>query len=335
MDRIGYFERGYELYNNKKYKEAAEHFLLSITKEHSRAAEAWLGHCYELGLGVEKDLLLAKDLYQTSLYYTGSSQEREGLWAWVHGRLEQLKDIPFCGSIVQFIDGIGNVKVIKNINGPNSPQLRYNIDEAVVSTNKKSSIVEMLHFARETITQLNSKWTCDDKSRFFDGYTLDTHHFRLIVTRGDSNAYHTRLDGRDCHVTFPHSADLNYIYVQETILKKVRDVIYKRAQIVIPPVLQRVSERINVPYRKCIVVKTLRNYSAMYYPATRDVTFCARCIQLPRESLESLCIHELTHSFVHSHNKDFYDKMLQLGGRKMCDLDKNLWEENLWPYLNI
>ena len=335
MDRIGYFERGYELYNNKKYKEAAEHFLLSITKEHSRAAEAWLGHCYELGLGVEKDLLLAKDLYQTSLYYTGYSQEREGLWAWVHGRLEQLKDIPFCGSIVQFIDGIGNVKVIKNINGPNSPQLRYNIDEAVVSTNKKSSIVEMLHFARETITQLNSKWTCDDKSRFFDGYTLDTHHFRLTVTRGDSDAYHTRLDGRDCYVTFPHSADLNYIYVQETILKKVRDVIYKRAQIVIPPVLQRVSERINVPYRKCIVIKALRCASAMYFPSTRDIKFSATCIQLPEKSLEALCIHELTHSFINGHGKDFYDKMQELGGSEMCNIDKNLWKENMWPYLNI
>lgn len=335
MNRTDYFERGMELYKSKRYNEAAEHFLLSITKEHSSVAEAWLGHCYEQGLGVEKDLLLAKDLYQTSLYYTGYYQKREGLWAWVHGRLEQLKDIPFCGSIVQFIDGIGNVKVIKNINGPNPPQLRYNIDEAVVSTNNKSSIVEMLHFARETITQLNSKWTCDGRNRFFDGYSLNTHHFRLTVTRGDSDAYHTRLDGRDCHVTFPHSADLNYIYVQETILRKVKEIIYKRAQEVIPQVLQKVSERINVPYRKCIVVKTLRNYSAMYYPATRDVTFCASCIQLPRESLESLCIHELTHSFVNGHDKNFHDKMLELGGHEMHELDKNLWKENLWPYLKI
>ena len=335
MGRIDYFERGLELYDSKNYKDAAEYFLLSIVKEHSNAAEAWLGHCYEQGLGVEKDLLLAKDLYQTSLYYTGYSQKREGLWAWVHGRLEQLKDIPFCGSIVQFIDGIGNVKIIRNINGPSTPQLRYNIDEAVVSTNKQSSIVEMLHFASETIAHLNKAWTCDGKSRFFDGYTLNTHHFRLLVTRGDSDAYHTRLDGRDCYVTFPRSADLNYIYVQETILKKVRDVIYKRAQIVIPQVLQRVSERINVPYRRCIVVKTIRDAIATYFSSTRDVEFSTTCIQLPEKSLESLCIHELTHSFVNGHGKDFYDKMQELGGREMCDLNKNLWKENMWPYLNI
>lgn len=335
MDRRSYLEKGRELYDSKKYKEAAELFLLSITQEHSSAAKAWLAHCYEQGLGVEKDLLLAKDLYQISYDYTGYSQRSESLWVWVHERLEQLNEIPFCGSIVRFIDGIGNVKVIRNLNGPNPPQLRYNIDEAVVSTDKGSSIVEMLHFARETISRMNKKWTCDGESRFFDGYTLNTHHFKLTVTRGDNDAYHTRLDGRDCHVTFPRSADLNYIYVQETILKKVRDIIYKRAQIVIPPVLQRVSERINVPYNKCIVAKTLRYASAMYFPSTRDIKFSATCIQLPEKTLEALCIHELTHSFVNGHGKDYYEKLLELGGREMYDLDNNIWKEKMWPYLNI
>ena len=120
-----------------------------------------------------------------------------------------------------------------------------------------------------------------------------------------------------------------------SILKKVRDIIYKRAQIVIPPVLQRVSEHTNVPYNKCIVTKTLRNASAMYFPGTRDIKFSATCIQLPEKALEALCIHELTHSFINGHGKDFHDKMLELGGREMCDLDKNLWKENMWPYLNI
>ena len=335
MDRITYFDRGLELYNNKKYQEAAEHFLLSIVNERSSAARAWLASCYESGLGVEKDLLLAKDLYQVAYDRIAYPQRGEGLWTWVHERLEQLKEVPFCGSIVRFIDGIGNVKVIRNMNGSYDPLLRYNMDEAVVSTDNSKSIVEMLHFARETIARLNKKWTCDGVSRFFDGYTLNTHHFKLTVTRGDSDAYHTRLDGRDCYVTFPRSADLNYIYVQVTILKKARDVIYERAQNVIPQVLQRVSERINVPYGKCKVVKTLRYASATYSPSTGDIKFSATCIQLPEKTLESLCVHELTHSFVHGHGKDFYDKLLELGGREMYDLDNNIWKEKMWPYLNI
>lgn len=335
MDRIDYFEKGLEHYHCRKYNEAAEHFLLSIVKEHSHAAEAWLGHCYDLGLGVEKDLLLAKDLYQVSYNSTVHSQRSGKLWTWVHEQLQQLKDIPHCNSMVRFIHGIGNVKVTRKINGPGTPQLRYNMDETVVSSDNKSTIVEMLHFARETITHLNQEWTCDGNNRFFDGYTLNTQHFGLLVTRGNDDSYHTHLDGRDCRVTFPRSANLNYIYVQETILNKVKDILYKRAQIVIPPILQRVSECINVPYGKCTIAKSLRNLSTTYYPITHEITFSARCIQLPQKSLESLCIHELTHSFVPGHGTAFNDKMLELGGREMRDLDNNLWQENLWPYLNI
>ncbi len=92
-----------------------------------------------------------------------------------------------------------------------------------------------------------------------------------------SDNYTTRLDGRDCYVTFPKNANLSYIYVQETILKKVKEVIFKRAQVVIPQVLQRVSERINAQYRNCIVVKALRGFWALYDFDTQDVTFCAGC----------------------------------------------------------
>ena len=52
MDRLDYFEKGRELYESKKYKEAAEHFLISIIKEHSNVSRAWLANRYEKGKGV-------------------------------------------------------------------------------------------------------------------------------------------------------------------------------------------------------------------------------------------------------------------------------------------
>lgn len=335
MDRLEYFERGRELYNQKRYKDAAKQFLLSIVKEHSYVALSWLARCYESGLGVEKNLHMAKDLYQMSYNRIPHRQRDTKFCAWVEENIERLKDISDCDRMSRFIDGIGNVKAIKSHNGPVSPQLRYNLDEVVVTGGRKDTFVELFHFAQQNIERINKKWTCDGKNRFYDGYTLDTHHFKLLVTRGISDQYFIRSNGRNCHVTFPQSANLHYIYVQESILKKVKDVLYKRAQVVIPEVLQRVSSRINVPYRNCIVVKALRYYSALYDFDTHDITFCASCVQLPEQSLESLCIHELTHSFVRGHDKDFYDKMLELGGQTMLDCDDNLWKENQWPYLNI
>ena len=83
------------------------------------------------------------------------------------------------------------------------------------------------------------------------------------------------------------------------------------------------------------IVKEYYNVSLAWLADTHDVTFCAGCVQLPEKSLEALCIHELTHSFVRGHDKDFHDKMLELGGQEMCDLDNNLWKEKRWLYLEM
>ena len=83
MSRLDYFERGRELYKGKRYKEAAEHFLLSIVKEYYNVSLAWLADCYEYGLGVEKNRLMAKDLYQVSYNNIGYSKRNTKFCAWV------------------------------------------------------------------------------------------------------------------------------------------------------------------------------------------------------------------------------------------------------------
>lgn len=82
MSRLDYFERGRELYKGKRYEEAAEHFLLSIVKEYYNVSQAWLADCYEYGLGVEKNLLMAKDLYMSPII--GSAILKETL-SFAHG----------------------------------------------------------------------------------------------------------------------------------------------------------------------------------------------------------------------------------------------------------
>ena len=63
------------------------------------------------------------------------------------------------------------------------------------------------------------------------------------------------------------------------------------------------------------------------------------CIQLPIESLEALCVHELTHNFITPHNTEFYNKMeelgnkLEIGGQAICELYHNLFNEGRWRYL--
>lgn len=332
---MNYFETGRQLYLQKEYTRAADNFLQSILKEYSSAAQAWLGSCYEYGLGVEKNLLLAKDLY-TVCYQRLGNQERQGNFGvWVSERMSCLKEILVLNNMTRSMNGIGNVKVIKNINGPETPQLKYNNDETVVNVNNRSTFVEAFHFAKQRIPEMNSEWTCDGVTRFYDGYELNTDHFNLKVRRGTSEKYLTSVNGESCVVIFPVSANLDYLYVQQTMMKKVKDVLHKRAEVVIPPVLHKVSQRMNVPYGKCHVVRSLKNCGAFHYSLDNDITFSASCVQLPLKSLEALCAHELTHYYVKDHSKAFYEKLTELAGKEMYLLDQNLWKEGKWSYLNI
>ena len=67
VSRIDYFEKGREHYIRKEYAEAVSCFLRSITEDYYNTPRAGLGRCYECGLGVAKDRVLAKDLSQGAM----------------------------------------------------------------------------------------------------------------------------------------------------------------------------------------------------------------------------------------------------------------------------
>ena len=336
MGIINYLKKGIEHYNKGEYSPAVNCFITDISQFYCNSARSWLAYCYEQGLGVEKNLVIAKDLYQVCYDNMGSHESKREFGTWVANRLDVLKDIPLCDSKSTYISEIGNVKVIKNRNAPHTPQFRYNNDEVVVIINKLTSLFEGFHYAQVNIPQINNQWTCDGTIRYFDHYTLTTDFFHLEIMRGHTSRYITNVEGDRLTLFFPEHVNLEYIYVQKTIHNKVKEMLYKRAQAVIPLILQDVSKRIKVPYGKCLIEKACnRNYSAFNYDQGNVITFCAITIQLPVKSLEALCVHELTHNFVPSHGQAFYDKMIELGGEEYYLLDQNLWKEDKWQYFNF
>ena len=331
MNRIFCFDKGRVLYNDGNYSGAVEWFLKGLMVEHCNVCRAWLGNCYEFGLGVEKDLVLAKDLYETSRAHLLTSEIDGMLGKWIDERLVALKGVD--GSVSRMIEGVGNVKVMKLVNIDSTQQWRYNNDEVVGLVSSRESLLEGFCYAERDLPEKNRVWNCAGSNRFYDGYVVEADYYRLKVRRGDAERYSMRMTDRELCVWFPKRACLEYLYVQETILKKVKELLWKRAQEVIPLVLERVAQRIGVEYGECHVVKSLRNCAAYNYALNHDITFSSACVQLPKESLEALCVHELTHNFVLEHGRRFDNKMIELGGEKMFELYNNLWNEGRWTYL--
>ena len=330
---MSHFKIGREHYLCKEYEQAVEQFILGLRDGHDPYCMMWLGNCYEHGLGVEKDLSEAKDIYVAASFWWPYRATKGRIW--LQEKLQCLKDVPEVKFRTRFFKGIGNVKVIKSRN-VNNTTVRFNIDETVITIDYKDVYHQGFHYASENLPERNRTWSCDSSGRrFFDGYHIETDYFNLLVKRGSTDKYIKNREGSKLTVMFPCNANLEYIYVQETILKKVKELLYDLSQIILPQVHESVSKRLNVPYGKCEVVMNSQTYDAYNLGTKHDITFTAKCIQLPRESLEALCVHELAHNFVRGHGEDFYAKMRELGGCRIVSLEKNLWNENRWPYLRF
>ena len=118
-------------------------------------------------------------------------------------------------------------------------------------------------------------------------------------------------------------------------MNNVRALLKKRAEAVFPQKLKEISERVGVPFSKCKVVPKLSKAWAYYCNSTKEVAFSLSAIQLPEENFESLCIHELTHSFSGDHDGAFWNKFRELAGVDLYKLDITHDTHGKWPALNI
>lgn len=334
MRTLGDYKEGLLLFQNQEYKNAVSCFVNGLNFGNSSECALMLGKCCELGLGVAKDLVMAKDNYKSALqqFSLMHSHDSEEI-VWLKAKLAELTDVPDVCERTCYIDSVGCVKVSKSERRGWS--IGFSEEGTHVKVNLYTPFYRGFYIAEVHASKENKTWTCDGHTRFYDGYTIEAELFRLTVKRGQTQRYETSINGRDCTVIFPYDADLNYLYVQETIMKKARELLKKRADVIFRQKLQEVSARTGIPYGKCKVDTRMSKVWATHSSPHNDIVFSLSCIQLPEESLEAICLHELIHNFVSGHDNRFYAKMLEYGGRNLYDRDMDLEKGISWKCLRL
>ena len=335
MSLISDYKKGMEHFHRKEYVQAIVCFEIGTAFGDSSKCLLMLGRCHEQGLGVGVDLNLAKDYYIVALRHfeawhrTNDSDDV----SWLKEKIEELKDIPQIQEKRKHIDNVGWVTVKRA--KVKEWRIKFNEEGTVVNIGPSIPFCRGFSIADYHTRRENPGWTCDGHTRFYDGYTLNTDFFNLTIRRGTAPSFESAVNGRICMVMFPCDADLSYLYVQETIMNKVRDLLKKRAESVFPKKLDEISERVAVPYGKCLINTRLSNAWAQYNRKTKDIEFSLSVIQLPEENFESICIHELSHSFSSEHDGVFWSKFRQLAGQRLYKLDSIGHIHNKWPTLKL
>ena len=324
-----------EHFQRKEYAQAIECFEIGTAFGDSSKCMLMLGRCYEQGLGVGIDLSLAKDYYNVALLHFEAwynTDDCEDI-AWLKEKLTELKDIPQIREQRKYIDSIGWVIVRRS--KLKEWKIKFNEEGTLVNIGPSIPFCRGFGVADYHTKKENPGWTCDDHSRFYDGYTLNTDFFNLTIRRGTTLSFESVINGRNCMVMFPCDADLSYLYVQEAIMNKVRDCLKRRAETVFPLKLNEISKRVGVPYGKCLINTRLSNAWAQFNRKTKDIEFSLSAIQLPEENFESICIHELSHSFALGHDGVFWCKFRQLAGERLYNLDSTGHIHSKWSALKL
>lgn len=225
MGFISCYKEGMRLFQEKEYAKAIECFDKGLNVGNDSDCALMLGKCFEYGLGVEEDLVTAKDCYKSALIKFGfmHSPDCEEI-LWLKSKIGEMSDIPDINELSRYIEPVGWVKV-----------------------------------------------------------------------------------------------------------KRTR----RRAEYIFPMKLKEVSERIGVPYGRCKISPTLSKSYAYFTIKTHDVTFALRCFDLPEESIEAICVHELMHTFSADHNSRFYTKLKEYGGQRLYDRDFRLEDGITWRRLRL
>lgn len=328
------YNEGMEYFHRKEYAQAIECFEAGTAFGGSSKCLLMLGKCYENGWGVGVDLSLAKDYYKVALihYEAWYSHDCEEV-SWLREKIYELKHLPDVNEQRKYIASVGWVTVKRA--KVKEWTIKFNEEGTIVSIAQSIPFCRGFNVADFQTAQQNPRWTCDGQTRFYDGYTLNTDFFNLTVKRGTKPSFEGSVNGKDCIVEFPLDADLNYLFVQETIMNNVRVLLKKRAEVVFPKKLREISEKLGVPFGKCKVYTRLTRAWAWYDSKTKEVGFSLSAIQLPEENFESLCIHELTHSFTRGHDSAFWNKFKELAGEDLYKLDSMHHSHGKWPSLKI
>ncbi len=324
--QVTFFDLGYEHYMRMEYEEATRYFTKASVEHLSHYAQGWLGSCYESGLGVEKNLIIAKDLYKVARLWIRSDQSK--MKQWLDERLKVLSNVREVRECRKMVDGVGPVKVLK-YKEATKPQIRFNKNETVVTINYQMPFTDGFYIAEQRL----ANWTCDGENRFYDGYTLETDYLNLKVLKSTGETYRSTMEGKNCVLYFPRNLNLDHAYAQEQILGQVHDLLFERAKVVIPQRLKEITTQLGHQEKECKIVKKGKRIFGRNYILNNTIEINAMCIQLPTDSLDSLLIHEIAHDFVPNHSPDFYRKMKELWGEEVCQLDRKLFKEGKWLYI--
>ena len=162
----------------------------------------------------------------------------------------------------------------------------------------------------------------EQKQTIFDFNTsFSTRNHLLKLNKVESNDIKYRLKDQVFSVDIPNSANVKSLYIQQKIRFAIEETLRKEAKDYLPKRVKELAEKNSFRFKKVSVRNSKTRWGSCSYE--NNINLNIHLMRLPNHLIDYVILHELVHTKIKNHSKDFWN-MLDLVTGNAKKLDKEL-----------
>ena len=280
------------------------------------SAEYYLAYCHSHGYGVERNLEAALRWYGISCgrYSDWAKKDYEAVVAQLGECRGQLPEHEV------FTDSeFGEIRVHLSTR-TDYAQVSFAAGHTYVNQHVSEPYdMAVAHICRALV---NADWRRQgyDYGRIDENFEINFPLFKLRIERGQRGGYSYKKNGEIYTIIVPYDVNFDNPCVREYIIKYGMGLLKRAAEEYLPQRVAVLSAQTGLYYSRCRVVAKSWGY---YHYKSGVVSLSYFLMKCTAEFVDAVIIHELVHSLCKRHDKKFYDTLLQYGGERVVEVDKN------------
>ncbi len=234
---------------------------------------------------------------------------------------------------IQIAD-IGSIQFIKSRRAKHISITIKPFNEVRVSVPMKISFAEA-----ECLVQNKIDWikkhqkkikSVEERRTVFDENTnFCTKKHKLIISKTDGKEITARISNGEIKVFYPEYLGADHKSVQVFIRKVIVEALRIEAKQYIPARVKELAAKYNFNYSKVFI----KNIRTRWGSCSKigNVNFSLHLMRLPKELIDYVLLHELAHTIVQNHSKNFWEVLDKIYGnaktvdRKLKDYRVGMW----------
>ena len=153
-------------------------------------------------------------------------------------------------------------------------------------------------------------------------YRIDTEFFKLTLVSGQREQFLSRSESGEMQIICPPDTDFTDGNLQAWLHKVLEEALRRRAKAILPPRLQMLSTKHNLPYKSVRINSSSGRWGSC--SAQGSINLSYYLVLLPSHLVDYVLLHELAHTREMNHGEGFWALLDRLTDGKARALREEL-----------